>query len=73
MKRIISTILSLGTTTVLLVLGHCNSVVVSEADLILYNGKIVTVNSDFSIQQAMAVKDNHILRVGDMACHTLLG
>ncbi len=65
MRRIISTFLSLGTTSVLLILGHCSPVVASEADLILYNGKIITVNSDFSIHQAMAVKDNHILRVGD--------
>ena len=65
MKRTISTFLNLGITTVLLVLGHCNSVVAAEADLILYNGKIVTVNSDFSIEQAMAVKDNLILRLGN--------
>ena len=65
MKRIILTFLCLGITSMLFVLGHCNPVAAAEADLILYNGKIVTVNSDFSIEQAMAVKDNRILKVGD--------
>lgn len=37
---------------------------VATADLILYNGKIVTVDSVFSIHSAMAVKGNHILEVG---------
>jgi len=32
--------------------------------LIVYNGKIVTVDSDFSIRQAMAVKGNRIAAVG---------
>ena len=59
-------------TSVVLVLFHYSAAVASEADLILYNGKMVIVNSDFSIQQAVAGKDNHILRVGDMACHALL-
>jgi predicted amidohydrolase YtcJ len=50
---------------VLLIFGHSNPVVASEADLILYNGKIITVDSDFSIRQAMAVKGSRILQVGD--------
>jgi len=36
----------------------------SIADLILYNGKIVTVDSAFSIESAMAVSGNHIIKVG---------
>jgi len=36
----------------------------SAADLILYNGRIVTVDSDFSVQQAMAVQDGRIQAVG---------
>lgn len=36
----------------------------SEADLILVNGKIVTVDRDFSIHSAMAVKGERILAVG---------
>jgi predicted amidohydrolase YtcJ len=35
-----------------------------EPDLILHNGKIVTVDRDFSVRQAMAVKDGRILAVG---------
>ena len=37
----------------------------SEADLILVNGKIVTVDREFSIHSAMAVKGEHILAVGN--------
>jgi len=65
MRKTVATFLSLEITMVLLVCGHSNPVGASEADLILYNGKIITVNSDFSIQQAMAVKGNHILQVGN--------
>jgi predicted amidohydrolase YtcJ len=35
-----------------------------EADLIVYNGRIVTVDPEFSIRQAMAVKGNRIAAVG---------
>ncbi len=35
-----------------------------HADLILHNGKIVTVDDQFSIQQAIAIHDGRILRVG---------
>jgi predicted amidohydrolase YtcJ len=35
------------------------------ADLILFNGKIVTVDDAFSIRQAIVVKDGRILAVGD--------
>ena len=34
------------------------------ADLILYGGKIVTVDDAFSIKQAIAIKDGKILKVG---------
>jgi predicted amidohydrolase YtcJ len=33
-------------------------------DLILFNGKIVTVDADFTIAQAIAIKDNRIQAVG---------
>src|SRR5438874_10889752 len=36
----------------------------AAADLILHNGKIVTVDSNFSIQQAIAIKDGKIAAVG---------
>src|SRR5688572_25581310 len=36
----------------------------AEADLILHHGKVVTVDSAFSIHQAIAIKDSRILAVG---------
>src|SRR4051812_18063035 len=36
----------------------------TQADLILHHAKILTVDRDFSIQEAIAVKDGAILRVG---------
>jgi len=65
MIRTVTIILILKATVVLLVFGHSNPAVASEADLILYNGKIVTVDSDFSIRQAIAVKGSRILQVGE--------
>jgi predicted amidohydrolase YtcJ len=37
---------------------------VCAVDLILHNGKIVTVDADFPVQQAMAIEDGHIVAVG---------
>ncbi|MBI3471330.1 MAG: amidohydrolase family protein, partial [Candidatus Solibacter usitatus] len=37
----------------------------AEADLILHNGKVVTVDGRFSIRQAVAVKGGRITAVGD--------
>src|SRR4051812_1265289 len=39
----------------------------TQADFILDHGKVVTVDHDFSVQQAIAVKDGKILRVGSDA------
>ncbi len=36
----------------------------ADADVILHNGKIVTVDAGFSIAEAIAVKGNRIVRVG---------
>jgi predicted amidohydrolase YtcJ len=36
----------------------------AEADLILHNGKVVTVDAKFAVRQAVAVKDGRILSVG---------
>ena len=36
----------------------------ADADLILHNGKIITVDSSFSIKQAVAVKDGKIVAAG---------
>jgi predicted amidohydrolase YtcJ len=35
-----------------------------EADLILHHGKVVTVDRDFSIRQALAVKGDRLIRLG---------
>lgn len=37
-----------------------------EADLIIYNGKIYTVDSNFSMVEAMAVKDGKVLETGTL-------
>ena len=38
--------------------------IAADADLILHNGKIVTVDSAFSIAEAVAVKDGRVVAVG---------
>ena len=48
----------------LLSLGLCRAAPgADEADLILCNGKVVTVDRDFSVRQALAVKCDRLLRV----------
>jgi predicted amidohydrolase YtcJ len=42
----------------------CTATHAADADLILHNGKIVTVDKKFTIHQAIAVQGNRILRVG---------
>jgi predicted amidohydrolase YtcJ len=42
----------------------CVALTAADADLILHNGKVVTVDGKFSIQQAIAVRDGHIAQVG---------
>ena len=44
------------------------------ADLVLYNGKIVTVNQSFDIKQAIAIRGKDVLSVGsDEAIRALVG
>jgi predicted amidohydrolase YtcJ len=51
--------------TLLLSLGLCSAAArADEADLILHHGKIVTVDREFSVRQALAVKGERLLRVG---------
>src|SRR5690606_11882092 len=38
-----------------------------QADLIVYNAKVYTVDGDFSIQEAFAVKDGKFIAVGTTA------
>ena len=48
-----------------LALGLCGAAPgADEADLILHHGKVVTVDRDFSIRQALAVKGDRLIRVG---------
>src|SRR5262245_48044528 len=54
-----SKLLSLGATLVAL-----TAQVAAAADLVLVNGKIVTVDERFTIAQALAVKDQRIVAVG---------
>lgn len=58
MKSTLTTPLSVVT---LLFLGVCNSY---ATDIVLYNGKIVTVDDDFTIAEAVAITDGKIVWVG---------
>ncbi|MDA2934452.1 amidohydrolase [Acidobacteria bacterium AH-259-D05] len=53
----------------LLILGRCASDVPGALapDMVLHNGKIVTVDQDFSIAQAMAIKEGRFVAVGSDA------
>ena len=46
-------------------LAAAGALAAANADLILYNGKIVTVDPKFSIVEAVAVKGNKITKLGD--------
>ncbi len=59
------TILSLS-AVLLLILISCNAQK-SHADLILSNGKVYTVDNEFSMAEAIAIKDNRIIAVGSTA------
>lgn len=47
-----------------LLIAGCLPVFPADADLILHNAKVLTVDSEFSIAQAVAVKNGRILAVG---------
>jgi predicted amidohydrolase YtcJ len=55
---------SRAVATVLLSLGLCSVAEGDEADMILHHGKIVTVDRDFSVREALAVKGERLLVVG---------
>jgi predicted amidohydrolase YtcJ len=46
------------------ILFYCTALVASDADLILYHGKILTLDSTSSITSAVAIKNGRISRVG---------
>src|SRR5690349_1826666 len=62
MRSVSKSIALLGAFAVLALLPAALSA--QQADLILYNGKVVTVDSSFSIAQAVAVTGNKISAVG---------
>ena len=55
-----------GITTALLLgsVAHAQQAPRATADLIVFNGKVVTVDDQFSIGSALAVKDGKIVKVG---------
>jgi len=48
-----------------------SSLLAQSPDLILHHGKIVTVDAKFSIAEAVAIRDGHIVKVGNN--HDVLG
>jgi predicted amidohydrolase YtcJ len=66
MKSVSKSIAVLGALAVLALLP-AGLAAQQAADLILYNGKILTVDKDFTITQAVAVTGNKITAVGDDA------
>jgi predicted amidohydrolase YtcJ len=52
------------TALLLFLTGVAQAAPATPPDLILYKGKILTVDGRFSIRQALAVRDGRILRVG---------
>src|SRR5262249_44367276 len=57
----------IGLLTVLALLLLPPTLPAADADLILHNGKVVTVDKKFSVHQAIAVQDGKVLRVGTNA------
>ena len=53
--------------TLALLAGSAALLTAANADLILQHGKILTADSRFSIQQAVAIRDGHITAVGSDA------
>jgi predicted amidohydrolase YtcJ len=49
---------------VLLILSFMSRCTSDKADLIVYNGKIYTINKNFSVAEAIAIKDGKIIAVG---------
>ena len=67
MKRLVRRCLRIQVTVLFLIFCLSSSVFAVEADLIVYNGKIVTVDENFTIAQAVAIKDGKFIRVGEDA------
>ncbi len=50
--------------TAFMILGSAGASAAEPADMLLVHGKILTVDSPFSIASALAIKDGRILAVG---------
>ncbi len=59
--------MSIRTRLPLTLAAFAHILAAANADLILHNGKIVTVDPQFSIRQAVAIQSNRITAVGDSA------
>ena len=59
--------MSIRTRPLLALVAFAHILAAANADLILHNGKIVTVDPQFSIRQAVAIQGNRITAVGDSA------
>jgi predicted amidohydrolase YtcJ len=66
MKLTKVTVSRLSVLLVLFAFSSCTPSVpdVLAPDLVMHNGKIVTVDEDFSIAEAVAIKDGNIVAVG---------
>ena len=53
-----------GSFTILLLLSVLSCHIQRHADLILYNGKIYTVDNSFSVVEAIAIKEGKIVAIG---------
>lgn len=68
----IQRLFKLAALSLLLVAGGCAQIgsrpeIVRHADMVLVNGKIITVDNRFSVQEAVAIRDGRILAVGSTA------
>jgi predicted amidohydrolase YtcJ len=66
LRNMMTTRAYVGLSGILALLGLCGAATRADqsADLILHHGKVVTVDRDFSIRQALSVKDGRLIRVG---------
>ncbi len=60
MKRIL-----LATTSLIAAAFAVTQLLAADADLILHHGKVLTVDQQFSIAQAVAIREGRIVQVGD--------
>src|SRR4051794_19735727 len=58
---------SLALVSIILAACTAGRTTAPEADLVLYNGKVITVDGGFSIARAIAIRGDRIVAVGDDA------